>query len=264
MSFPRLGPLARAVGCLGCLALVPGCLEQLEDGGAIVNIFSTHHASPEDGIYPDRGDDEMPRIFSTDEGWTVTLLESYVTMSAVSIVSCNGLETPLNMFWGPCPENMHKKDLETLTVAGLKVDSGDYCQLRVEYGPYETPVIDQDTETQHAVPENTAVDGATVYLRGAATMGEDGEPVQFELINTKRLVVELDLSEIDEGDPLTVEHRENFPKQLTVSKTYDRFFDSIDFTQFDAEAARKELDDVLEDETFVVEGTIVQAALNDN
>src|SRR5690606_34430366 len=131
-----LGATAMALVLLttGC-----GALDRFEDGGATVFVFTTHHATrDENGLIPQRGDQEMPRVFDTDEGWTVTLLEGYVTISEVTLVACSGSEHELNMFWGPCPEDLKDKDLDTLTVAGNRVGDGDYCGLRVTYAAYET------------------------------------------------------------------------------------------------------------------------------
>jgi hypothetical protein len=259
----RVGALRSLVGVTlsSSVLLATGCLDQLEKGGATVFVFSTHHATPVDGVFPIRGDDKAPRVFDNDQGWTVTLLESYITTSAVTLVRCDGEPIDLNMFWGPCPENLSDKDLDSLTVAGIKVGPGDFCGLEVSYGPYMTPVID-DSEvesTRHQTPENGDVTGATVYLRGAARMG-DGESVQFELRASGDLDVDLDLSDLEgDGNPMTVDRQEDFPRELTVSKTYDRFFDGVDFATFDPEALEAELLDILEAETRISDGPRVLA-----
>lgn len=246
---------------MALVLLTAGCgaLERFEDGGATVFVFTTHHATPNpDGSFPGRGDDEMPRVFDNTEGWTVTLLEAYVTISEVTVVGCDGSEHELNMFWGPCPEDIKTQDLATLTVAGNKLGEGDYCGLRVTYAPYETPVVDPDAEeTRHETPANPSVQGATIYLRGGAQLG-DGEFTQFELTSSETVVVDLSLEDIEgEGRPLHVAHREDFPEELLVSKTYDRFFDGEDFTTFDPAAAQARLADVLAAQTRVSLGTVV-------
>jgi hypothetical protein len=245
--------LLTATGTVGC-----GAFDRFEDGGATVFVFATHHATPENGAFPGRGEEDMPRVFDTDDGWNVTMLEGYVTISAVTLVGCNGSERELNMFWGPCPEDLKDQDLATLTVAGNRASEGDYCGLRVTYAPYQTPVVDEDhDETRHQTPTNPDVQGSTIYLRGGARLG-DGEFTQFELKSSETVVVDLSLEDLEgEGHPLNVAHREDFPKELLVSKTYDRFFDGVDFTSFDPAATEVMLPQVLHDETKVSEGTIV-------
>lgn len=259
-TFRRLGTAAAtlAMVCSGC-----GALQKFEEGGATVFVFATHHATPENGSFPGRGEDAMPRVFDNDEGWTVTLLEAYVTISSVTLVACNGSERPLNMFWGPCPEDLKDQDLATLTVAGNRVGDGDYCSLRVTYAPYETPIIDESAdETRHETPQNPSVLGSTVYMRGGAQLG-DGEFTQFELSSSETIVVELDLSEIErDGSSFTVAHREDFPKELLVSKTYDRFFDAIDFSNFDPAMVEADMAAILAEETRVSLGTIVSMEEN--
>lgn len=239
---------------MASIAATSGC--ELEEGGALVHVFSTHHATPEDNLFPDRGDDDQPRVFDTDLGWTVTLVESYVTTVAITLFRCDGTPLDLNMFWGPCPEDLRHKDLEPLTVAGLKASPGRYCGLEVTYGPYELPAEEDDHEqVRHTTPSSTAMQGATVYLRGAARMGADGDPIPFELRFTEELPIMLDLSQLDGIDsPMRVHHKENFPKELTVSKTYDRFFDGIDFEDFDPAELEASLGDVLVSVTRVSKG----------
>lgn len=250
----RILTLSIAFGCASTLA---GC-DALDGDGALLYVFSTHHATPEDGVFPDRGADEQPRIFDNDMGWTVTLLESYITIDSITLVGCDDHGYPLNMFWGPCPEDLRGEDLETLTVAGRKLPPGDYCGLQVTYGPYQMPVIDDEQDTRHAIPMNSAVDGTTVYFRGGASNGATEQPISFELRSKAGRVLMLDLSEAENGHPLRIGQTEDFPKELTISKTYDRFFDGVQFDAYNEADVEKALDDVLEDQTRVQEGTQVK------
>ena len=251
--------MAKALVLLAATAMTGcGAFDRFEEGGATLFVFATHHATPENGSFPSKGEEDMPRVFETDQGWTVTMLEGYVTISSVTLVACNGSERDLNMFWGPCPEDLKDKDLATLSVAGNRVDDGDYCGLRVTYAPYETPVIDEEhDETRHETPGNAEVQGSTIYLRGGAQQG-DGEFTQFKLSSSETIVVDLDLSNFEgEGRPLNVAHREDFPKELLVSKTYDRFFDGVDFSSFDEGSVEAGLAEVLRAQTQVSEGPLV-------
>jgi hypothetical protein len=245
--------LALAYGCL-----LTGCDDP---GGALLYVFSTHHATPEDGMFPFRGAEDMPRSFENDTGWTVTLLEPYITISTLTIVACDGTAYPLEMFWGPCPEDLREEDLDILTVAGAKMPPGDYCELTVGYGPYHAPEVGPaDEDTRHDIPSNADIDGTTVYLAGGASLGStDEDPVMFELKNDRELTVELDLSDLGgPGVPLSIGEEEAFPKELTVSKTYDRFLDGVDFSSFDPDDVEDELDNVLRDATRVQEGPQVK------
>ena len=241
---------------MASITLASGC--ELEEGGALVHVFSTHHATPENGVFPDRGTEDMPRVFDNDLGWEITLVNSYVTTVGMTMYRCDGTPLELNMFWGPCPEDLHLRDLERLTVAGLKASPGRYCGLEVTYGPYELPSEeDDDPLVRHATPKNTEMVGSTIYMRGGARMG-DGDYIPFELRFRDEVSVELDLSELDGVDsPMKVNHKENFPKELTVSKTYDRFFDGIDFENFDQAALEASLGDILAVETRVSKGSLV-------
>lgn len=204
----------------------------------------------------------MPRVFEHESGWEVTLVESYVTIADVTLVGCDGSERPFNMFWGPCPEDLRTEDLETLTVAGLRASPGQYCGLRLTYGPYEEPIIDEDAPTQHEPPNNvSAITGETIYLRGGARPAPGEDIVTFELSTDETITVELDISELEGGRPMSVDHQEDFPKELTISKTYDQFLQGVDFEQLDEDAIEARLADILRQQTRVVLGKIVSPAL---
>jgi len=252
--FNRMGHLCLSLSALA-LAATTGC--GLDDGGAQIVVFSTHHATPEDGIFPDKGLDDKPRIFTNDLGWEVTLLESYITIESVTVVSCDEAEYPLDMFWGPCPEDLRAEDLNVLTVAGTKLPAGDYCELWVDYGPYVTPVVDEGTATRHETPSSPEVLGSTAFFDGGARIDVDGDALPFELRADGQARVVLSLRSIDEGFALHVGDKENFPLELTISKTYDRFFDGIDFANYDPEALEANLLNLVDDQTRVNLGTRV-------
>ncbi len=242
-------------------AAVPGCLDS--GNGELITIFATHHASPENGSFPFRGDDLQPRVFDLEDGWQLTLAESYVTIASTTLISCSGSEHQLRMFWGPCPEDLRRADLEALTVSGLKVPPGDYCGLEVQYAPYETPVIEAGTETRHLVPTREDVQGDSVFLRGVALRGED-ERVPFQLENGEDFTVLLDLSELEgPGNPLTISRGQDFPTEVTVTKTYDRFFDQVDWENFDEQLLEDSVDEILRDQTRVALGLSIPPELYD-
>lgn len=232
-----------------------GCdvLDALEgERSATVQVHVTHHATPQGGIFPDRGDDGESRTFDNDEGWLVTLQEAFIVTRSATLVACDGTAIPLSRYWGALPENITDTDLDLFSFGGVEVEPGDYCSIRVEYGPY-TPADVMDAP--HEMPEDEdALLGATTYVRGFAQKGE--EVVTFELTATDDITVEVDLRG-EEGGPLHVTGDEPFPVELTLSKTYDRFFDAVDFAALDEADLSANMMAVLGTETRVSTGTRV-------
>lgn len=225
-----------------------------QDPHSLVQVLVTHHATPEDGQFPDKRSPLGNREFDNDEGWTVTLTEAFVVTADVSLQRCDGAEIGVELYWGPLPENLHSDDLDLFTFGGAEVAPGDYCGLSVTYGPYRPS---SEGERMHDVPDNeTDLNGATFYLAGFAQRGE--EIVEFELRNEERLVIDLPI-QTDAGGALRVTGDEPFPLELTLSKTYDRLFDGVDFaTMPSAELATNALA-VLGVETRLSSGTVVAA-----
>ena len=61
------------------------------------------------------------------------------------------------------------------------------------------------------------------------------------------------------GGPPTINADEAFPVDLTLSKTYDRFFDGIDFNAFDEADIEQNVLAMLEEDSRVAVGTRVVA-----
>lgn len=241
------------------LSIVAGCsvLDPLEDDGTQLVIYATHHGTPVDGQFINLGDHEKPRVFENDMGWTVTLLEPYVVTTDVRLADCKGFSDRLEMWWGHYPEDIRIEDLDVATVAGLPVPSGQYCKLWVRYSGYEIPVEDPpgDQSPHFDRPLNEEVVGSSIFLRGSAA--KDDATLQFQFRVTSPVEVELDLSTLEGGGPVTVLHRESFPKDLTVSKAYDRFFDGVDFENYDQAEVEADLVGVLQAETRISLGAEV-------
>jgi len=214
-----------------------------------VQLLLTHHATSEEGAFPDRGGDGEMRVFTTDEGWNIQLVDALVVTSAATLHECDADSLDVDLFWGPVPEDLRDQDLDTFTLGAAEVGDAEFCGLTVHYGPY---VPGDDA----APRSNQEIDGATVYLYGLATKGETS--VRFEIRATDSVDVELDLATIDAGAPLRTQGDQAFPTDLTLAKTYDRFFDGIDF----ASATQADLDAhvlaVLALETRVMLGTRVE------
>jgi hypothetical protein len=211
---------------------LPACalLDSIEDGGSLVNVFIAHHATPKDGEFPNYGTEGTRREFVNDQGWTVTLAEAYVTVAGVAVVGCSGSATEVDLYWGPCAEDfIDLEDAGPVGIGGVHVEPGNYCGMQVLHAPfdYEAAVM---SGLGHDLPDNEAVDGATVYLRGVANKGE--ESVDFEWATDSELVIQLDISTLAEGGPMKIQHDEDFPHELTVGKPYDTFFEGIDFADW--------------------------------
>jgi hypothetical protein len=234
--------LAASVAASGCEL---GLLDELQNRSTMVHVFATHHATPEDGSIPHRGDDGSHRVFETDDGWEITLVKGFVVTTGVTLHRCNGTQESLNLFRGTIVEDIRSTDLGLSTVGGIEMPGGTLlCGMTVHYAPF-----DEDG----AVAEE--IDGATVYLHGVAK--RDDEMVPFEIRASGPLDVELDLSTIDDGGPVEVTGKEPFPIELTLSKTYDQFFDAIDFTEMAQLDMGEHVLAVLEGVTRVAPGTRV-------
>lgn len=256
ISAPRIIRRLAAPAFVASLALpTAGCdlMEALDGSGGTVQMFATHHATPEDGeLSIEEGED---RVFETESGWTVVLEEAYVVTSAISLVHCDGSSAQADLYWGQLPENLTAPDLEVTSLGSVEAPAGQYCGVVVDYEPYD-PWAVQDG---FARPDNDALVGATMYLRGHAIKGEELR-VGFEVRSEDPITVELDLSDLDGGQPFTMAEREAFPRELTVSKTYDRFFDEIELELIEQTGmgdAEQIVLDVLADETRINLGTVV-------
>ena len=233
--------LAATVASSGCEL---GLLDGLQKKSTMVHVFATHHATPEDGTIPHRGGEGEFRVFETDDGWTVTLVKGFVVTTGITLHRCDGTEQSLDLFRGAVVEDIRTRDLGLSSVGAIEASPGDFCAVTVHYAP-----LDGSTSAE---PE---VDGATVYLYGVAQRGEESVP--FEIRANSQIDVELDLSTIDDGAPLHVTGAEHFPIELTVSKTYDQFFDAIDFTDMPQLDMSEHVLAVLEGVTRVAPGTRV-------
>jgi len=111
---------------------------------------------------------------------------------------------------------------------------------------------------------------ATAWGHGAATIFHvvNFEPVKKEISATvhprlrqvilKQLMTEAAHRIAERLEiPLVVTGDENFPLELTLSKTYDRFFDGIDFSEMGALDMNEQALAVLEFESRVAPGTVV-------
>lgn len=232
-----------ALACALSLAsiLSTGCDGLVLESTSTVKFFAAHAGMPTDTGFPDYGDAGSTRVFLTDLGWEVALEQAYVTTQDIRLVRCGKQSgTEIEMFWGTCPEDfVTAQDRETLPLGAVTIEDGRFCAVEVVFGPY----VD-DGDQEHTKPSNPAVVGATVLIEGVARRDPgDGMLIEvpFSIRFEDELVAELDVSKLDGGQPFALAN-ESYARNLSVLKTYDRFFDGIDFVsagQADLEAAVK-------------------------
>jgi hypothetical protein len=220
----------------------------------LVQLMVTHHSTPENGTFPSLSVGDAA-TFETDEGWTVSLRSAYITTADASLHGCSGNSVEFESFRGPLPEDINAEDLDLLTFAGVEVEAGSFCGMTVEYGPF---VADDETARDYQIGDDAnKIRNATYYFEGVAH--KDGVSVDFELTGNGSVSVDLDISAIMNGGPLKISAQEPFPVDLTLSKTYDRFFDGVDFSTSDSEDMNANIMAVLELETRIAFGTRVEA-----
>lgn len=200
-----------------------GALDDLQSSSTLVNVSVTHHGTPTDAGFPDHGGDGEVREFITDEGWAILLSRAYVVTSQVSLQRCDATDMAVESYRGAIAEDITATDLEPHIVGGIDVERTSLCGLHVTYAPYTT-----GNDASVAGPED--IHGATIFFAGAATKGDVRVP--FTVRSTETIGVDLDVSRLDEGGPVVLSGQEDFPVEFDVSKTYDRFFDGVDFASF--------------------------------
>jgi hypothetical protein len=208
--------------------------------GTLVQVSTTHHATPEDGLFPSRGGDGEFRVFETDEGWQVTLVEAFVVTRDLQLEDCSGNVIDVELYWGHLAEDIKVTDLDPVTVGGTELSDVSLCGVTVTYGPFDATTTDGPSE------DDAMVHGATIYLKGFAE--RRNKQVPFEIRATDDVRSHLDLLQAGNG-PVRIDGNEAFPVELTFSKTYDRFFDGVDFSTFSAEDLEAQVLAVLELET---------------
>jgi hypothetical protein len=239
---PRLSSASLALAAVSFLAGGCDLLDVLNaPGDTLVTVFANHHATPEDGRVPDRGGDGELRVFENDEGWTVHLTEGLITTKGATLERCDGVESAVDFYFGSVAEDLRSADLDRTTLGGTEVGAGAFCGLTVHYGQFSA-----ETDEAPTVRDLAVVDGTTIYLAGYAERGE--QTVPFEIAVEAERDVHIDFEDLPGGE-LRISGDEPFPVELTVSKTYDRFFDGVDFGTVSADDLQQNALAVLELET---------------
>ena len=210
-----------------------GCGELIDlldgENESTVRLFATHAGTPGDDGFPDYGDSITTRVFTNDMGWQLSLAEAYVTTAEVRLVECSAsLGQAIEMFWGACPEDfVGADDRESVALGAVTIGDGEYCRVDVTFGPY----VPSAQSEEHINPSNPMIEGNTILIVGTARRGEGAtlEEVPFQIVSDASVTARANIAEIENGRPLTLED-EDFPRDLTILKTYDTFFAGIDFS----------------------------------
>lgn len=236
---------------LGLVALAGGC-EWADafrgDDTVVVHAYVTHHAAAVDGLIPDYGGGDQTRRFETDEGWTVTLDEAFAVTQSIALERCDGEIVELEPFWGGLAESLNREDLDLLTFGGAETTPGSVCAVLVSYGP----CLPGD-EVSDAPQNMDDLLGATAYARGFAARGD-------EVIELFATTSESPTARVELDTPIELEAGEPFPVELTIAKTYDRFFDATDLASVSQEDLGQSVAAILAADTQVHAGTRVDPA----
>lgn len=240
-------------GAAGCDALNGYPVETIVNGA--------HHAARvEDGTLPNYGEDERPRIFTSDTGWIITLSDGFVVTTSARIETCDGEAVTLGLPFGPFPEYWIDQDINVVDFALLDLEPAEYCTLIIEYGRYQSDVAAMASDQPFPIQDRARIEGATVFLAGYADKpdGKGGMVTKnFGFRSDQTIRVDLDLRTLDDGKPWRIKGDEPNNRSLTVIKTYDEFFNGIDFESFDQAAVEAELPKRLAAQTRVISGTNV-------
>lgn len=247
-ALTNLTLLATLIGLGGCDVL--GI-----DDASLVNVFVAHAPTAQGDAPPELGQAEYPREFVNDEGWAIVLGEAYVTVSGVRLVACNGNEQEVDLYWGACAEDfVNTDDAVALGIGGIVTAPGAYCEAIVTYGRF---TIDEDSN--HALPGNDDMENNSVLLGGYAE--KDGEVVDFSFVTDEEFQARVDLTQIQDGGVFRVAPQSPLPKDLTIVKPYNHFFDGVDFNDFDDNVVEDAVQNSLEQYTLAIVGQDVMKGL---
>jgi hypothetical protein len=260
-----LQPLCSTLLLLGAC----GIFESFEERDGYVSLLGTHHRTPVDGEIPPGSSNK--RTFVNDEGWEITLARAYTTTTAIQFVRCDGTESEeeeragrswvedgsapsIDFRYGPTAENfIDTADSRVIEFGdNRKIRAGRYCTINVEFSPYPEDSSDHP-DGWHPLPADEEVLGATVFVRGVARKGDDEVSFNYRFVG--EVIASIDTSLTHGGSPLKVDATSQL-QAVTISKLYDRYFDSVDFASSTYEKdLKKSIAIALEDYTFATEGS---------
>ncbi|MCA9696098.1 MAG: hypothetical protein KC431_01150 [Myxococcales bacterium] len=245
MTRKRPPAFAAAALLVPALAFSSGCdfLDQLTQKTAVVDVFATSHGEPDEmGNLPNRNSGQL--VFVNDMGWEVFVNDAIVTTEGVTLKSCDGEGFAVEFYWGAFAEEISSiPDFDVTGLGGVRADSGEYCDLKVEFGP--------SAEGMDIADANDT----TVYLAGSAVKGDTH--VDFVWKTDVAFDINVDISKIKDNRPFNISDNEAVSKKLTVAKSYTAFFTGIDF---DLELSQADIDalivDTLKTSTMAYVGTV--------
>lgn len=245
---------------LGLVTVFAGC--EAFSGYAVQTVVNAAHhgARDKNGVLPDYGGDGEARIFDNDLGWHIVLSEGFVVTTSAKIEPCEGDGLALGLPFGPFPEDLTDLDARVTDFALMDLHANEYCNLIIEYGRYQSSVAAMAEDEPFPIGDLTNVEGASIYLAGTAEKpdGKGGNTViNFGFRSEQTVIVNLDMSTLEEGGPWTITGDEPNGRALTVAKTYDEFFRGVDFATLDKAAFEKGLPDRLAAQTRLVLGTTI-------
>ncbi len=246
----RQGLSIAAIAVLGLPSTGCDLFDAFRDESSLVHVLTTHHGTPEGGAFPNHGEPGS-RTYETDLGWTVHLSDAHLTTSAVSLRNCSGDTLPVEFHYGQFPEDLNEPDLQTKSLGSTEAPAARYCLLAAKYSPYNNIIGKEVGDHQ---PNTEQIHDFTLYVRGLATKGD--QMVPFEIRSDRDVDILIDISTIDDGKPFRITGNETFPPELLLSKTYDRFFDGVDFTSMGPADLEEQVWAVIELETRVAMGAI--------
>ncbi|MEZ4454451.1 MAG: hypothetical protein R3B09_33675 [Nannocystaceae bacterium] len=209
-----------------------GCGLGDADEEARIDVFTTHHAAPlPSGEIPTYGAPTAARTWVNDMGWEVNLTEGYIVVRGLRLVECDDTKHEVPFAYGPFPDYLNAQDLDVVPMGGVDTPVGTYCSVIVNYGPYRFADTQGTPKGPYPLPTDRDLEGTTIFLAGIARLGD--QTVPFEFRSSEDRIVEL---EIREADGVPTEYRVEAgvgALKVTLGKTYDPFFNGIDFSAFD-------------------------------
>ncbi len=189
---------------------VAACGSSSEEGvGAVVVTDASENAGP----------------WTTNLGYSVTLDEGYLTLSAVELVACRTASRPVP-FFGSGVAFAHLTSTTRLgtpfvqsllsapkTMLGrIAPPATTYCGVGVAFGAAEG--------SAHDLPATPNMIGKTLHLRGVATREDESFPFMIETSLLSRVDFEAKLDLTERGDQVTI----------AISRDPKKLFDGIEFS----------------------------------